>query len=66
MEELTQQEIQRNINAAFDSVTVINNPQSSADDISRNVEHIKIMMLKDWFVAGLTTEQSLTLTNLIK
>jgi hypothetical protein len=66
MEELTQQEIQSIINAAFDSVTVINNSESSADDISRNVEHLKIMMSKDWFVAGLTTEQSLILTDLIK
>jgi hypothetical protein len=66
MEELTQEQIQQSINAAFDSVTLINNPESSADDISRNVEHLKIMMSKDWFVAGLTAAQKTTLTNLIK
>ena len=65
MEELTPEEVQRNVNAAFDSVTLINNPSSSAEDILRNVEHIKIMMLKDWFTAGLTAGQSLILTDII-
>ena len=54
-EALTAEEITRHYNAAIDSVNLINNGKSSsmsdeewADTVSRNVEHLKIMVAKDF------------------
>lgn len=65
MEELTKEEINRHINASFDSVMVINNAESSEDDIHRNISHIEIMLSKDWFANALTKQQLLEFTQAI-
>jgi hypothetical protein len=60
-ETLTPEEVQQNISAAFDSVNLINDEittiNNCKDSIKRNYEHLKIMMAKDWFVAGCTEQQ---------
>ena len=63
-ETLTQEEIRSSINAAFDSVGLINGIvdgtqmenetiQEKKDAIDRNVGHLEIMPGKDWFNDGL-------------
>jgi hypothetical protein len=63
--QLTQEEIQKSISAAYDSVTVINalNEQLSlteedAEALNRNKEHISIMLSKEWFIEALTPTQT--------
>lgn len=72
MEELTQQQIAKQVAAAFDSVNLINKldgieilTNDEIDTYNRNVEHLKIMMGKDWFVNALTAEQTTQINNLI-
>ena len=64
MEELTQEQIERSISAAYDSVSLINGLNSKevltekeADSKDRNIEHIKIMLSKEWFANALTKDQ---------
>lgn len=60
-ETFTPEEIQQHINAAFDSVNLINNEiveiNNHKDNIKRNYQHLEIMIAKDWFVAGCTEQQ---------
>jgi hypothetical protein len=55
--ELTQEQIAQSVSAAFDSVDLINRNEDDAATIERNVEHLRVMMGKEWFVSALTTEQ---------
>ena len=63
----TPEEIQRHFNAAMDSVNLINAGQPEgttdedwADTVSRNVEHLQIMLDKDfWTTEDLTPIQAL-------
>jgi hypothetical protein len=64
MEELTQEQIEKSISAAYDSVSLINELNSKevlteeeADSKDRNIEHIKIMLSKEWFANALTKDQ---------
>ena len=64
MEELTQGQIEKCISAAYDSVSLINGLNSKevltekeADSKDRNIEHIKIMLSKEWFASALTKDQ---------
>jgi valyl-tRNA synthetase len=64
MEEITQEQARKSVNAAFDSVNLINEinalvekSQEDLDTLDRNVQHLEIMMAKDWFVAELTPEE---------
>ena len=62
----TPEEIQRHFNAAMDSVNLINAGQPEgmtdedwADTVSRNVEHLQIMLAKDfWRTEDLTPLQA--------
>ena len=63
-EEQTPEQVQRSISAAFDSVNLINelksNPsltEEEQDRVNRNVEHLRIMLEKEWFSEGLTEQQ---------
>lgn len=62
-EELTQEQIQSSILAAFDSVNLINNllttekNEDNKNTVKRNFEHLEVMMSKDWFSEALSTEQ---------
>ena len=71
MENLTQEEIQNSVNAAYDSVNLINElnlleelSNEEKDTLSRNKEHIKIMLTKDWFFNALTEEQKVELSSI--
>lgn len=72
IENYTPEEIQQHINNAFDSVNFINelnalsflnNEQQEAKD--RNIDHIKIMMEREWFSSALTEEQKDIIMQLI-
>jgi len=60
----TPEQVQQHINAAFDSVNLINDEitkevtDNRKDSVKRNVEHLEIMIGKDWFVAGCTEQQT--------
>jgi hypothetical protein len=50
--------------AAYDSVAIYNELNGKMDiteeetaTLDRNIEHIRIMMGKEWFVSGLTPQQ---------
>ena len=71
MENLTQEEIQNSVNAAYDSVNLIIElnlieelSDEQKDTLSRNKEHIKIMLEKEWFYDTLTEEQKVELSNI--
>lgn len=73
MEELTQEQIEKSILAAYDSVNLINELNSKEskteedlESIVRNKEHIKIMLGKDWFVEALTADQKAELETISK
>jgi hypothetical protein len=62
--EITQEQARKSVNAAFDSVNLINEinaltekTEEDLDTLDRNVRHLEIMMEKDWFVAELTPEE---------
>lgn len=72
----TPEEIQRQIRAAFDSVDLINGIiagtkmvdaplEKKKNTVSRNVEHLEIMMAKTWFVEGCTPTQVTDINNCI-
>lgn len=71
MENLTQEEIQNSINAAYDSVNLINElnlivelSKENKDTLDRNKEHIGIMLAKEWFFNALTEDQKIELSNI--
>lgn len=62
----------QSVNAAFDSVNLINELNAKTDKtqddlatISRNVEHLVVMMGKEWFSAALTAEQTTAINAII-
>jgi hypothetical protein len=63
MEELTQEQIHKSINAEFDSVNLINREiqlpltEERTNLVVRNYVHLEIMLTKVWFSEALTTEQ---------
>ena len=64
MEELTQDQIEKSISTTYDSVSLINELNSKevlteeeADSKDKNIEHIKIMLSKEWFANALTKDQ---------
>jgi hypothetical protein len=70
--ELTQEEITKSVNAAYDSVLLISNlnaqealTEEDSDTLSRNIEHISIMLQKEWFLNALTSEQVSELNGLL-
>jgi len=61
---LTEEQIIKSVSAAYDSVALITElraktslTEEETSKLSRNVEHIKIMLEKEWFHKALTTEQ---------
>ena len=60
----TPEQVAQSVTAAYDSVNLINTlkvkdslTEAEQDTLNRNIEHIRIMMGKVWFVEGLTPEQ---------
>ncbi len=71
-ENYTPEEVQNHIAAAFDSVNLINElnqleslTEEQVSTKDRNVEHLKIMIAKEWFANGLTEEQTTIINQLI-
>jgi hypothetical protein len=54
---------QQSISAAFDSVNLINNTileivnDDNKSHVTRNVQHLEIMLSKEWFLEALTQQQ---------
>lgn len=72
MENLSKEQIEKSINAAFDSVNLIemlNNKQNLDENEiaskNRNIEHLKLMLSKEWFTSNLTSEQKTEIENII-
>jgi hypothetical protein len=65
MENLTSEQIAQSVNAAFDSVELINRNENDAETIERNVEHLRVMMGYEWFASALTTEQTEQINTII-
>lgn len=62
--ELTAEQVAKSVSAAYDSVNLLNElkvketlTEEETETVKRNEEHIRIMMGKEWFVAGLTKKQ---------
>lgn len=62
--ELTAEQVAKSVSAAYDSVNLLNElkvketlTEEETATVTRNEEHIRIMMGKEWFVAGLTNAQ---------
>lgn len=62
--ELTAEQIAKSVSAAYDSVALLaelNAKETLTEEetatVTRNVEHIRIMMGKEWFIGGLTDQQ---------
>ena len=60
----TPEEVAKSVTAAYDSVAIYNQLNGKMDiteeetaELDRNVEQIRIMMGKEWFIAGLTNKQ---------
>ena len=71
-ETFTSEQVQKHIAAAFDSVNLINElnaveslTQEQVDSKERNVQHLEIMIAKEWFVEALTEEQTSIINQLI-
>jgi hypothetical protein len=71
-ENITQEQIQNNINAAFDSVNLINQMLTSEktdenkDTVKRNFDHLEIMLSKNWFLTNLTEQQKIDIDSSIE
>lgn len=62
--ELTAEQVAKSVSAAYDSVNLLNElkakeslTEEEVATVTRNEEHIRIMMGKEWFVAALTPLQ---------
>jgi hypothetical protein len=69
--ELTQEQLDKSVSAAYDSVNLITElkaketlTEEETDILSRNEEHIRIMLGKNWFVAALTKAQKTELSKI--
>jgi hypothetical protein len=63
-EEVTAEQVAKSVLAAYDSVNLINELRAKAqltedeqDTLTRNVDHIAIMLGKEWFATALTPAQ---------
>lgn len=70
--EMTPEQIEKSVTAAFDSVTLINElnllsalSEEEQATKERNIEHLKIMTAKEWFASALTEEQTSIINQLI-
>ena len=62
--DITTEEVAKSVSAAYDSINLINElkaketlTEDESATLTRNEEHIRIMMGKEWFVGGLTDQQ---------
>ena len=69
--ELTTEQKERSVLACYDSLNLVNElkakstlTEEETDTLKRNEEHIRIMLLKDWFVGQLTAKQKTELSKI--
>lgn len=69
--ELTPEQVAKSVSAAYDSVALITELKAKetlnveeADILTRNEEHIRIMLSKEWFADALTQTQKTELSNI--
>jgi hypothetical protein len=62
--ELTAEQVAKSVSAVYDSVNLLNElkvketlTEEETATVTRNEEHIRIMMGKEWFIGGLTKKQ---------
>ena len=67
-----QDQIEKSISAAYDSVSLINELNSKEalteeedDTKNRNIEHLKIMLSKEWFASALSETQKAELETVV-
>jgi len=67
-----QDQIEKSISAAYDSVSLINELNSKEalteeedDTKNRNIEHLKIMLSKEWFESALSETQKAELETVV-
>ena len=71
MKTKTPGQIQKDVSAAFDSVNLINKlvletiSDKKKSNVERNVEHLELMMTKEFFSSTLTEEQTTEITDCI-
>ena len=71
METKTPEQIQKNVSAAFDSVTLINKfvletaNDKKKSNVKRNVQHLELMLTKEFFTEALTEGQTTEITDCI-
>lgn len=67
----TQEQIQKHILSALDSVNLITNritepkTEQTKNSVMTNYKHLQLMLLKKWFVDNITTQQYNTINNCI-
>jgi hypothetical protein len=71
--ELTNEQLQASISAAYDSVSLINDlklkdtlTEEDTACLERNIKHIEIMLGKEWFIGALNSSQKTELQSIIK
>lgn len=69
--ELTAEQVAKSVSAAYDSVALITElkaketlTEEETATVTRNEEHIRIMMGKEWFAAALTKAQKTELSKI--
>jgi hypothetical protein len=69
--ELTAEQVAKSVAAAYDSVALITElkakevlTEEETATVTRNEEHIRIMLAKEWFANALTPEQETELSNI--
>lgn len=69
--ELTPEQVAKSVSAAYDSVALITELKAKetltveeSDILTRNEEHIRIMLSKEWFAEALTQTQKTELSNI--
>ena len=69
--ELTAEQVAKSVSAVYDSVNLLTElkaketlTEEETATVARNEEHVRIMLGKEWFVAGLTKKQKTELSNI--
>jgi hypothetical protein len=71
MENLNTPNPQQSISAAFDSVNLINSTiletitNEKKSTVTRNIQHLELMLSKEWFTEALTEQQSIDIATCI-
>lgn len=74
---MTQQELEKHVASAMDSVNLVTEtllewppmgdpmPSDVSAELARNVDHLALMMTKEWFVQALSPEQTAAINEIV-